>query len=228
MAILDAIRKAILRTDGSVVTEVYSSADQICVEMADLANDVAIDIVKGHDWRKLTKLHTMAGNGVTEDFPLPADYDRMVLASEIDDMDMWFWGYCNIPTINEWLELKNSGFVGLNPGGWIMIGGNMSFMPAPTGTAVYPYISNLYARDEDGNPKAQFDRDTDTFVLDERLITLGCIWRWFEQKHMPVDTSEYDLALSQAQARDKGARTVTNRRKLPYVGSRIAWPWSLG
>lgn len=230
MAVLDAVKRAILRADGSVVQEVFASSQQICIEMADLANDVATDIMKSHDWRDLTKIHTMTGDGVQTDFPMPADYDRQVIASYIQDDDNWFWGYRNLHSVNEWLEWKESGFWGVLPGGWIMIGRQMSFVPAPTGSASYPYISKLYASDEDGVPKAHFDRDSDQFFLGDRLITLGCVWRWKEQKGMEYaeDMQSYEIALSQAQARDAGARVIRTQSIGRLPGARYALPWSLG
>ena len=230
MAILDAIRKAILRTDGSVVQEVFASSDQICVEMADLANEVAIDIVHSQDWRDLTKLHTITGDGTQTDFPLPADYDRMVASSYLQDDQMWFWGYRNIPTINEWLQWKQSGFWGNIPGGWTMLGGQMSFVPPPSGSATYPYISKLYAKDENGVSKAQFDRDTDTFFLGNDLITLGCIWKWMAQKKMDYgeDLQNYEISLSQAQTRDRGARVIRHGSSRNSYAARLAWPFPLG
>ena len=220
MAVLDAIRKAILRTDGSVVQEVFASTDQICIEMADLANDVAIDIVRAHDWQRLTKMHTFPGGA--ESFPMPPDYDRMVFSATMDDPGTWLWGYYPFNTVSEWQRFKTGGYPISDPGGWIIMGDEFHFFPLPNGQATFPYISNLYARDEGGNPKANFDRDTDTFVLDERLLTLGCIWRWFEQKHMPVDTSEYDTALAQAQGRDRGAYVLRSPRGRP-TGARIGY-----
>lgn len=230
MAVLDAIQSAILRADGSQVQEVYASTEQICIEMADLANDVATDIMKSQDWRDLTKIHTITGDGLTFDFPLPADFDRMVMASYLQDNQSWFWGYYNIPTVNEWMEWKQSGFLGTLPGGWIMLAGQMSFVPAPTGSASYPYVSKLYAKDANGIPKAQFTHDTDTFVLDERLITLGCIWRWREQKGLEYaeDMQNYELALTQAQSRDKGARVIRSHDRRRFGTFGTAYPWPLG
>lgn len=226
--IFPAIKSAILRATGAQVEEVFASSDQICVEMADLANEVADDIAKSADWRVLTKVATLSVAGV-EDHPLPSDYDRMVLASEVDDPGTWFWGYQPFESVNEWMRYKNGGFQLIAPGGWIILGGGLKFYPAPSGTATFPYISNAWAVDVDGVPKQSFTADDDAFLLPNSLLTLGLIWRWRQQKRLEYaeDMQNYEAALSQAQGRDKGAyvlatpRRMTRSTTMAYTGRAI-------
>lgn len=231
MTVFAAIKAAVLRTAGHNITEAYSSSDQVAVEMADLANEVAADIAKSHDWRDLTKIETFTGNGVQENFPKPADYDRMVLASSVDDADNWFWGYRAFRSVNEWLQFRNGGYGLVEPGAWIILGGEFRFYPAPAGNAVFPYVSRNWARSEAGQEKPQFTADDDEFVLDPRLLTLGLIWRWKAQKGLDYseDMTNYELALRQAQARDKGSRIIRETRPSRTIGSLgLAYPHSLG
>lgn len=204
-----AIKKAILRTTGVVATEVFASTDQIAVEMADLSNEVAADIMKAQDWRALTKIATVTGSGA-DAYALPDDFDRMTIGAEIDDAASWFWGYESFETVNDWMRFKSGSYATVAPGGWIILGGELQFFPAPNGVAQYPYISNAYAKDAAGNAKSEFTSDSDTFVLDNRLLTLGLIWRWMAQKKMDYseDLATYEMALAQAQGRDKGARIL--------------------
>ena len=100
----------------------------------------------------------------------------------------------------------------------------MKFYPAPIGTATFPYISNAWARAADGTARAWFEADTDAFTIDERLLTLGLIWRWKAQKGMEYgeDMATYEQALSQAQARDAGSRVYRNRRPV-FGGAQVAY-----
>lgn len=218
MSVFSAIKRAVLRAEGTHITEAYSSTDQVSLEMADLANEVAEDIMKSHDWRDLTNVATFAGDGIEESFSIPADYDRMVQGSAIDDPANIFWGYCAFNDINQWMRFKNGSNGLISPGGWILTGGEFQFYPAPTGDATFPYISGWYARSESGVIKEEFTADDDTFALDERLLTLGLIWRWKAQKGLEYseDLASYNLALSQAQTRDKGARVI--ERRIPRIG----------
>ena len=222
--ILTAIKSAILRCTGQSVQQVFASTDQIAIEMADLSNEVATDIMKSHDWRALTKVAQVVGDGSLE-YDLPADYDRMMLSSEVDDAATWFWGYDNFESVNEWMRFKSGTYSIVSPGGWIILGGKLNFYPAPNGTAQYPYISNQFARNAAGEPASEFVTDADTFVLGNRLLTLGLIWRWNEQKGQEYSEAmaTYEMALAQAQSRDKGARLLRTPRRYGVPGARLAY-----
>lgn len=221
MAVFDAIRKAVLRTDGSVINEAFSSNDQVAIEMADLANEVAAEIVAANDWRILTRIATVDGSQ-GEAYDLPADYGRM--SGDIDDPSTWFWGYTAFNDVNEFLRFKTGGFLLAGNGGWIILGGQLQFYPAPSAGATYPYVSRWYARDEGGTLKAEFTADNDMFVLDERLLTLGLTWRWKAQKgaEYSEDLAAYEVQLAREASRDRGfyaLRTPRNRFEGPIAYS---------
>ena len=220
MTILAAIQSAVLRMSFEPIDAVFASTDRIALDMADLANEVAADIVDSHDWRSLTKIATVTGTSALG-YPLPADYSRMTLGADVDDASTWFWGYEPFQSVNDWMRFQSGTNGIISPGGWIIIGGELQFYPAPNGVAQYPYISKAWARDNVGGPKTSFTLDNDTFVLDERLLTLGLIWQYRSQKG--YDYSEamatYETALARAQTRDKGSiilrtpgRTFNGRR----------------
>lgn len=221
MAVFDAIRKAVLRTSGEVLTEAFSSSRQSAVEMADLANEVAAEIVASAPWRVLTKVAEIDGSQ-GEAYDLPEDYSRM--SGDIDDPSTWFWGYTAFNDVNEYLQFKTGGFLLAGNGGWIILGGQLQFYPAPSSGASYPYISGWYARDEGGTVKAEFDADNDSFILPERLLTLGLIWHWKAQKGLEYaeDLNKYEVAMSQESTRDRGfyaLRAPVNRFEGPMAYS---------
>jgi hypothetical protein len=211
--ILTAIQSAILRVSGVKVGEVFASPDQIAVEMADLSTDVATDIMQSHDWRALTTVATVAGG--TTAFTLPVEYDRMVAGAQVDDAANWFWGYEAIGSVNDWMRYKSGAYPTLAPGGWIILGGELQFYPATPSPAEFPYISKNFVIDADSSRKPAFTADTDIFVLDERLLTLGLIWRWNEQKGFDYAEAmqTYETALARAQSRDKGPRVAMTPKR---------------
>lgn len=223
MTVFAAIRSAVLRAEGTQIQEAFSSSAQVAVEMSDLANEVAADIAKSADWRALTKIHTINASGGYA-FDLPDDYDRMVLASDVDDPGTVFWGYAPFDSVNTWSRYLTGSYSILSPGGWIILGGQILFHPAPTSQAAFPYISTEWARSEDGTAKSEFTADNDTFVLSERLLTLGLIWRWKDQKGLEYaeDMANYELALARESGRDKGAYVVRPPRPV-FAGSGIAY-----
>jgi hypothetical protein len=222
MTLQTAVTSAAIRTIGSVPAAVFSSQAQLMVEMRDLVQDVAVDIAKSAEWRALTKIGTLTG-GLS--FPLPDDYDRMLVGQGMQDQLGWFWGYLAYADVSEYIMAVNGQLPTMDPGGWIILDGAFKFWPATSGTATYPYISKYLVRDVDGvTLKEQFTADTDTFVLSERLLTLGLIWRYRAQKGLEYaeDMQTYATALDQLTNSDKGARVLRpDLRRIP--GSKLAY-----
>lgn len=236
MTVLSALQPAMVRLVGRRPNTIFSTQNQTEMELADLATEVATDIMKSHDWRALTQIATLVGDGATTAFDKPADYDRMVQGQDMTDRASWFWNYTPASDLNEWLMLQDGGWAAITPGWWILLDEKFQFYPAPSSDAQYPYISKNFARSAPASgtgvitPKAAFSADDDTFKLDERLLTLGVIWRYREQKGMGYaeDMATYETALSQAQARDRGSRTIRRPERPAYPNAGWAWPWSLG
>src|SRR3546814_14852216 len=69
---------------------------------------------------------------------------------------------------------------------------------------------------------------SDTFLLPERLLTLGLVWRWRENKKLDAtgDQEAFIKALDEYAAKDKGSRVIRSRSRLRLPGTHIAWPRS--
>lgn len=232
MSALSACQDAIARLVARRPNSVFASDEEICVEIASLANETATDIAKANDWQALTTLKVLNGDGVTEGWPLPDDYDRMVQGTEIHAGTWTYMRYASSPSLDNWQDLKAL-LPAIPPGYWTILQNVMEFVPTISSgqDARFYYISNKWARAAAGTPKSLFDRDDDTFVLDDRLLTLGLIWRWKSMKGMDYqeDIRNYDIALSQAMARNKGSRVI--RKGGPDwsgLNVSVGWPWALG
>lgn len=232
MTVLSAVQSAMIRLVGRKESAVFSSLDPTMIELADLVNETAVDIMKKHDWQALTKIATIAGDGTASTFPLPDDYDRMVLAQSVHNAQNWFWNYALCPDLDTWIAIQSGQFLGVTPGWWIILGNQFQFAPVPAAdqAAKYPYVSANIALSATGAPKRAFDADLDTSVLDERLLTLGLIWRWKAQKSLEYteDMRNYEVALSEAMARDRGSRVIRSSARHAPGNVRIGWPWPLG
>lgn len=231
MSILTAAQAAQARLIGRRPSAVVSSTDEIDVEMTALAYEAAVDIAKAHDWQQLVEFYTLLGDGNAASFSLPPDYDRMIQATELYDPDNWAWGYQHIADHGTWLRYVNQGFA-LSPGAWMIRKNHFHFSPTPSAgaKATFPYISKNIFAGANGTPQATIIRDNDSFVLDERLLTLSLIWRWKQMKQMDYaeDMRAYELALSQEAARDKGSNIIRHGAANRFPGAVHAWPWSLG
>lgn len=210
MTILSVIKDVAKVIGISVPDAVFSSTDREHVELASLAQEMAERIANGHDWQKLSKPATITGDGSTEAFDLPSDYDRMLVKSQVWSASLQT-ALSPISDLDKWLEIdiKSFNFV---VNAWTIYAGQMHVKPAlgPGVTAKYFYQSNLIVDPAAGADTTTFTADTDSFILDERLLKLGIIWRWKEQKGQPYDEwmADYEELKERLVVRDKGSRMI--------------------
>ena len=220
-----------MRLIGKKPSSLFSSTETFAVEMQGLVNEVGEDIAKSHDWQALIKVATITGDGTTVAFDLPSDYARMLVKSDILDTTNFAWGYTRVLDINDFLWIKQQGLQAL-PGSWILYGNQFQFQPAPqsAATAEYPYIDKNYAQATGGGAyKPAFTADTDVYRLPERLLRLGLIWRWRQNKKLDYgdDEAAFVKAFAEESGRDKGSRIFRSGRRMPANVS-LAYPFSLG
>lgn len=231
MSILSASQAAMARLVGRRPAAVVSSSNEMEVEITALALEAAIDIAKAHDWQALTKLCTLTGVEGQTSFPLPADYDRMTLAGAVSSSSWPDWRFQGAQSLDDWLDITTRDAT-LSPGWWIILNNEFQIFPAVAvgETARFYYISNAIFRALNGAAQTDIVRDDDSFILNERLLTLALIWRWKQMKSMDYqeDMRLYEDAFSQEMARDKGSRVIRDNGMGHFPGAVKAWPWSLG
>jgi hypothetical protein len=107
----------------------------------------------------------------------------------------------------EWQQLKAQ----FMQGPWYQYrirGNQVIFLPVPSaGFNIYfEWVSQFWATATGGlvGTQTSLNIDTDVSVLDERLISLGCIWRWKEKNRFAYDEAQekYEDAISDAITRD--------------------------
>lgn len=225
MTVLSALQSAAVRLIGQKPSTFFSSQNKFEMQMVDIVNDAARDIVRSHEWRALTKVATIAGDGTTTSFALPADYDRMSLAQSVHDNKSWLWDYSPCLDLDTWIALQNGQVLAAVPGWWIILDGAFQFSPAPASPASFPYISNAYAKSDGGTNKAAFDRDDDTFRIDEDLLARKVRWMWKEMMGFDAtnEQSDFNTLFSQLSARDKGSRVIRNPGRQSFLTS--GWPY---
>jgi hypothetical protein len=229
MTIYGAMLSAAIRLVGQRPSVFFGSTGVFEIEICDLINEVAKDILASHDWQGLTKIHGITADG-TDSFPKPDDYDRMALVADMQRPETWLWGYYHAADINEFMAWQDSGFQGF-PGAWTLVGDRFTFSPIPSGEAKFAYISNEYAIDNVSLTRRDvFEADTDGFVLPERLLTLGLVWRWREQKKLDFtgDQEAFAKALSEEAGKDKGSRVIRKGSRVRFRGTFPAWSGAIG
>lgn len=230
MTILAATQRAAFYLNGSRPSAVLSSQEPFETELSFIAQEAATDIAKANDWQALIRLQEVVGTGA-EAYPLPADYDRMVKGTGVSSPSWPDWWFSQAHSLDQWELIKIRDF-SLEPGWWMIQNGQFWTLPAlSTGSkANFYYVSNNIFTADGGAPKAEITRDDDSFVLDERLLTLGIIWRHKAMKQMDYaeDMRNYEIALSQAMDRDKGSTSIRRGQSARFKGAVRAWPWELG
>jgi hypothetical protein len=219
MTVLSVIQSAC--TSGIALTRptsVFGSSIREMLELAGLVQETAEMIASAHEWEKLNRIATITGDGTEEDFDLPTDYDRMPEKSQLWTSSLET-PLTPVSDRDEWLGLDVQSF-DFVVNAWIKYGGQIHIKPAPASAEEikYWYQSNLIVAPNSGANKAEFDTDTDTFRIDERLLKLGLIWKWREMKGLPYaeNMADYERALAKRIHEDKGSRIIRiGRPSLP-------------
>lgn len=233
MTVLAAMQSAALRLLGQKPATFFGASGTFENELCDLVNEAARDIASYREWQALVKFATVTGDGTTNEYSLPADYENQLSVSDIQQTGTWFWQFERITDVNRFAWLENSDFaVYPYPGAWIIYGNKLRFTPPPAAgqAATYPYVSNAVALAFDGTPKQAFSADTDSFVLPERLLTLWLVWRWRENKKLDSsgDMEAFTKALEEYASRDAGSRRYRNVSRRSWPGTYPAYPGTLG
>jgi hypothetical protein len=225
MTVLSACQSAATKLNQPRPATVYGSTTPFAQELGDLANETATAIAKAHEWQVLTKLATLTGDASTTAFALPSDYDRLPLKASLLT-SQFSSPLTQARDLDEWLDLQIRPFIGA-PGYWMILGGQVQVVPAiETGvTAQFYYIGNQIA----SGSKTTFTTDADTFLLPERLLTLGIVWRWKAQKGLEYaeHLKNYEIAFGEEAGRDRGMRMLSmGRRRISY-GAELSYPGTI-
>tara|TARA_R110000823_G_scaffold10557_5_gene36784 strand:+ start:910 stop:1605 length:696 start_codon:yes stop_codon:yes gene_type:complete len=229
MTVLSAIQEATTVIGLTKPTGVFASVEREHIELADVANDIAERIANAHEWGDLTTLATITGDASTEDWDMPADYDRMLTKANLWSSSLET-PLSHILDIDEWLGLEVQAFSHVI-NAWCKFGGQIHIKPAlPDGvTAKYYYQSNLIVTPTAGANKARFTADTDVFRLDEQLLRLGIIYQWRANKGLPnaEDMANFEDRKEKLISRDKGSRILRVGRVRMPSGLKVAYPQNI-
>ena len=218
--ILSVIQRAAIPLGIGAPAAVFGASDDTAAELRRLVQEMAERITQEHDWQALKVRQQYTGDGVTEGFALPTDYQRMPADGEV-----WSSTFVNrlyhVTGSNDWLGLKVRQIQPVERA-WTILGNKMEFYPALKAgeIAQFYYVSS--------NVRTGFETfmaDTDQFILEDRILELGMIWQGRAHKGLPYaeDMTNYGLALAKAISRDRGARILKQRSPWRETGT-PAWP----
>ena len=217
MTLLTVVRDVCAVVGVTAPTSVFSNitANRTAQEMLSLANEMAQRIAyDNRDWVKLRKTTTLIGDGTTTGFNLPADFQRMLLTSNVWLSSSVLSPARFFPDTDQWLNRRARNYSDAT-GEWTIIGNQMQLWPA-MGSAVTAYFVYLHKNCitlASGGLGDSFTADGDSFMLGDRILKLGMIWQWKAQKGSPYqeDLNTYADALTYLMGHDSPAPIIAGR-----------------
>ena len=235
MTILEVVQAASPKLGIARPSQIIADTSATSLELQATIAEVAAAIRDRYDWQAFTSLGTLTGDGVALAFDKPANYVRMLKVASL-----WPSGSPNRPLthiqdLNLWLGMIVQDFTAV-VGAWTMLGdqfnirmGGQSDPMALADTVQFYFINNLQFKDNANASKTAFTADTDSFRLDERLLRLGLIAKWKQDKGRPYaqDMSDFEDALAMSIGNDKGSKQIVVGNVRYPSNATIALPWSV-
>lgn len=233
MSLLTLIQFAALRVGVSSPSTVVANTNQQVQELLTVAQEEGEQLMRRGTWQILREQKLFpALNQEIQTAMIPDNFDRFIQET------FWnrtrkrpIWGPV---TPQEWQNLKawtTSPVVDT----FCMRGGDILIDPNPTAGDIfaYEYIKKNWCQSVALVPQDSWQADTDTGILDEKIMRMGVVWRYKQKKGLAwqTDFNNWDTQVMQALAQDQPQRTV-NLGTNSYVGRQpgIAVPqgsWSV-
>lgn len=153
-------------------TVVLSSTDATVTQALALVRAACDELLDEFDWQALIKTHTFATVNGQSQYDLPADYHRMIPATQWNRSTHW---EANGNTNSmAWEFLQSSDVSGVVNQRFRIAAGKIEVFPTPTAaeTIAFQYITKNYVVDGANSLlKAEFTLDADKTVFHDRLLT---------------------------------------------------------
>jgi hypothetical protein len=220
MTVLSAAQDAGILLLGRKPNSLFST-DVFGLELGELANEAAIAIAEYYDWQKLKILKTYAGDGAAIAFDLPTDYGRMLRRAKLHSLDLEERqlspgarrGRMAVPAGHQYLRDARRLDPARRPD---------ADLPADAGrrdrAALLHFEEHRGAAAGAAGKDGFHARHRRVRAVNERLLTLALMWRWRSLKRMEYseDMANYEIALAEEVAKDKGTRG--SRRRAQRLG----------
>lgn len=221
-SIVDIVRTVARRVNiNSNFSSVVGSSDPQITNMLFLAEQEGQELAARYPWQVLTREKTF--QSVVDQLQGTIGETDSIILTPADNYDyimndtMWFVD-SRIPilgpnTSETWQARQTMGVTGPYPR-YRIRGNEVLFLPSPTlveDVTFEFYTKNWIHQDTGDVFKDVFTDDTDTVLLDSRLVTLGCLWRWKAARGLDYaqDFDTYERAVADKTARDGPKPIIT-------------------
>ena len=210
MSLLTIVQRASQTIGIPVPDIVATSTDTQVLQLFEAVNKVGEDLMQEFDWNILTKEKTFSTVAAEEQLDLStiADFNRVKDETMFNrDKRRQVFGPLDP---NEWQAER--ALITTNFRDIMRIRGNailFANVPAAGETIAFEYVSENWAQTAGAVGLAAMTADTDTGILDERLLQRGAEWWFLEGKGGRYDEKfrDYEKIKEEIQARDGGNRT---------------------
>lgn len=191
-------------------TIVSAQDDQTGFQMQGLINELGTQLVKVHDWQNLERTQQYIGDGVTNSFPLPPDFGRMVNQTQWSSKNLgpmsgpispqgWSWiqfGIISVGVTFRYRIIDNMFHVFPTPA----IGEQLNFY----------YITKNWVRDSADVARDLVMADNDTVEFDAYLMICGIKLKMWTAKGLEAGelAQEFSYMLNTEKAQTQGAPVI--------------------
>lgn len=234
MSLLTIIQTVCNRVGVASPVSATGSTDQQIVQMIALANEEGEELAERYPWQALqteATFVTLAAELQGTVASIATNGFRYILNDTIWNRTQQRPMYGSL-TPSDWQLLKSSSVNGPFQE-YRIKGGSLYLLPAPPAgeTCAFEYISGNWCQSSGLTKQSAWAMDSDTGILDEKLMTVGVIWRWKQAKGLDYaeDFRKYEIRVYEAMNRDAGKPTLmmdgspTNRQPGVVVPSG-SWP----
>ena len=204
MSLLTLCQGAARQLNLPVPATIVGNDDETAVLLLRLASEEGESLMRRYPWQILIServITTLAQEEQTA--AIPADYDRMLPDTMFNRTTRrWITGPLSP---EDWQQQKALVQVYVNP--VYRIRGDALLLtnpPAAGETVAFEYVSKNWCRSSGGTLQNDWALDTDVGRLDEKLMTLGLVWRFRQVKGLSYgeDFAQYERRVTDAMMRD--------------------------
>lgn len=199
-----------------------TNADIAAVEVVEFVREATRLVYEAAEWQALVKTREETITGApAQTVALPSDFGRMVPDTlwNVDTQER-FTG----PLTDEDYEALRVDPARAAIPVFRISGGALDLMTAfnDAATIRYRYVQNTPVRSAGGASMADWMADTDTSILDERVILLGALLLWRDAKGLPAEVAnaQYLTALARAKAHDRPIGVMDMSRSQRRMGDK--------
>lgn len=210
MSLLTMLQSVAVRIGLNRPTAIVSSAEDEVIQLLEISNEEGKELSARYPWQNIKQESTFTTVATesqgTLDTICGSDFNFI--------LNETFWNRSQRRPIfgpvsdQKWQQLKAQAIVGP----WIqhrIRGNEILFIPVPAAgeTCAFEWISKNWCSSSDGSTtSSQWTADTDIGKIDERVMSLGVIWRWKQIKGFEYaeDFAKYERAVMDYMARDGG------------------------